>query len=419
VAHARRILLVAPCEMSSGEAVTLCAVGADLERSGSECMVLASVGVRPYFAAALRADVRVFGRSLADNQTLWNETVAAFRPDAIVFGDYPLLFFGSGSVPLADEAWVAGLERNGCALVTLDHLGYAQGPRIVAFGPPHMTFGMEVTRSLPAAMQVLLPCPINDPGRAGLKGVPFRLLPDRVIPAAERQSERARHLDDDSDALVVHSTPAWSVHLARELGLPHHGYLSELLAGWFAPMKRRVVAVSVSATGLLDTRGTGSFRTVNLPPMAPAEFERLLACADLVLSDNAVSVSLGRAVALGSRCALLANSRSISQFDGSDAAGARIARRMEQQRPGAIFPWDVFPIWNADDLEHLGFGADHAFRRCVARLETFDGAATQAVLRELLDGGAPASALELARRSYIEHVETLPAPAAALAEAIA
>jgi hypothetical protein len=303
--------------------------------------------------------------------------------------------------------------------MTLDHIGYAQGQRVVAFGPPHMTFGMEVTRTLPPSMQVLLPCPINDPARPGLKGTPFRFLSERQIPAAELRTERARHLRDDADVLVVHSAPGWSVHLARELRLPHRRHLTDLLAQWFEPAKRAVVAVSVNADGLLDARDTGRFRTVNLLPMSPAEFERLLAAADIVLSDNAISVSIGRAVALDRCCALLANSRSISQFDGSEAAGARVARLIERQRPGAVFPWEVFPIWTADDLDLLGFGPDHAFRRCIARLETFDVDATQAVLAELLDGGARASALAATRRSYIGQVAQLPAPAAALAGVLA
>ena len=63
--------------------------------------------------------------------------------------DYPLLFFSSGTPPLANDAWVEELERAAPALFTLDHLGYAQARRIVPFGPPHMTFGMEVPRRFP------------------------------------------------------------------------------------------------------------------------------------------------------------------------------------------------------------------------------------------------------------------------------
>jgi hypothetical protein len=114
-------------------------------------------------------------------------------------------------VPLADDAWVGALERTDAALFTLDHLGYAQRQRIVAFGPPHMTFSMEVTPTLPANMQVLLPCPINDPE-----------LPDRrpAIPRGlcrrfrSRSAPGARAYLVDEEGSLVATALGW-VHLAR------------------------------------------------------------------------------------------------------------------------------------------------------------------------------------------------------------
>jgi hypothetical protein len=260
-----------------------------------------------------------------------------------VFADYPLLFFSSGSVPLADDDWAVALERAGCALFTLDHLGYAQGERIVAFGPPHLTFGIEVMRALPAQMQVLLPCPINDPARDGLRGVPFSGAPASAITVAERRAVRNRYLEnrrDDNALLVLHSTPGWAVHLARGLRLPHHRFLAELLAEMFAGCDRPVVVVSVNGDSLLAEMQRDGFRTINLQPLPPSDFERLIAAADLVLTDNAISVSLGKAVCLGRPCAVLANGSGIADFDAlrdAPALGASIGATA-----GAIFHGGVF-----------------------------------------------------------------------------
>jgi hypothetical protein len=406
--------------MSSGEAITLAGIGEDLERAGSTVTFLATKGASRFLEPRFGGRVQAFGDSLCANQRLWNATLARDRPLAIVFADYPLLFFSSGSVPLADDGWVESLERCGCALFTLDHLGYAQGERIVAFGPPHMTFGMEVTRALPARMQVLLPCPINDPARSGLRGMPYRSAPVSEVSDPQRREVRVRLLDDERALLVLHSTPGWAVHLARGLGLPHHAFLGELLAEIFADCARAVVVASVGSDRLLNESRRGRFRTVNLLPMPPADFERLIAAADLVLTDNAISVSLGKAVCLRRCCAVLANSSGIAELDAlGDAAGARWARAIERERPGAIFPWEVFPIWNGDDLERLGFGEDHAFRRCAARLELFGGEATGAQIAELVDGGPLRARIDVAQREYLQLLRALPSASVALAKALA
>ena len=91
--------------------------------------------------------------------------------------------------------------------------------------------------------------------------------------------------------------------------------------------------------------------------MPPDDFEVLIAASDLMLSDNAISASLGKAVCLGRACAVLVNSSSITElYERRDEPGARWAAEIEAERPGAIFPWDVFPIWNYDDVDRLGFG---------------------------------------------------------------
>ena len=421
MARARRYVLVAPSEMSTGEAVTLVRMAEDLASAGASCTFLTSQGARRYIEPSFPGQVQSFGALLQDNQRLWTEVMERTRPDAIVFADYPLLFFSSGSAPLVDAHWVDALERAGPALFTLDHLGYAQKPRIVAFGPPHMTFGMEVTAALPANMTVLLPCPINDPAPGPeRRGVPFRSGPAQTISEAERRAVRARYVEDERTLLVLHSAPGWAVHLAGELRLPHYQFLYPILAELLQGLDRPVVVVSVRAGAMPAPIQREGFRAFDVPPMPPAEFERLIAASDLMLTDNAISASLGKAVCLGRTAAVLVNSSSFAQlYERRDERGARWAAAIEAEHPGAIFPWDVFPIWNADDLDRLGFGADHAFRRCTPRLEVFGGDATRASLVELLGDSARRRQLAEAQRDYLGRVAALPAPAQALAAALA
>jgi hypothetical protein len=328
-----------------------------------------------------------------------------------------LLFFSSGTPPLADDAWVEELDRAAPALFTLDHLGYAQRQRVVPFGPPHMTFGMEVTKALPDRMKVLVPCPIHDPGAvADRRGVPFRAWSARAVPRAEVQALRAKFLAHDSERLVLHVTPGWAVHLARALGLPHHRFLAQWLAEAFAGLRPPVVIVSVNASDLLSPAVVAGVRMINVPPMPPDDLERLVVAADLMLTDNAIAVTLGKAVCSIKPCALLANSLSLADlYDRRDEAGARWAFAIERERPGGTFPWDVFPIWSADDLARLGFGASHPFRRGYARVEVFGGNSTSTALAALLDDDATRRALADLQRNYVEQVAALPTASDALA----
>ncbi len=407
--------------MSTGEAVSLTHVAEDLERTGASCLFLASVGARSFIESRFAGRVQVLDGSLENNRRRWRALLAALRPHAIIFADYPLLFFSSGTPPLADDAWVEELDRAAPALVTLDHLGYAQGQRIVPFGPPHMTFGMEVTKALPNRMKVLVPCPIHDPGVIPRRrGVPFRAWSARTLPRADVQALRARFLGNDNECLVLFSTPGWAVHLARALGLPHHRFLAQWLAEAFGGAKRPVVIVSVNAVELLAPAVVAGVRMINVPPMPPDDFELLVGAADLMLTDNAISVSLGKAVCSIKPCALLANSHNLADlYDRRDEPGARWAFAIERERPGATFPWDVFPIWSGDDLTRLGFEPSHPFRRGCARVEAFGGESTRAALVALLEDEATRCALADLQRNYVEQVATLPTASEALAAALA
>src|SRR5687768_180543 len=121
-----RVLFVTPSELSSGEAVTALHMAERVVRRGGRCAVLAS----PFTAALLESRLgSLVTRLTSDrkgNQALWDIALRDLRPDAVVFADYPLLFFSNGITPLADDGWVASLENIDALPITLDHLGYAQ-----------------------------------------------------------------------------------------------------------------------------------------------------------------------------------------------------------------------------------------------------------------------------------------------------
>ena len=425
-----RALFVTPSETGSGEAITALHMAEDVLRGGGEVHFLTSRATSRFVAAALPGRSTPLTGEAETNRRTWAETLRAFRPSVVVFADFPLLFFTNGASPLADEAWLDGLRRLDAALVTLDHLGYAQGPMSLYFGPPHLCLHAETLPAPPPEMEVLLPCPVQDPEPAA-PGTPDRGTPDRgrrgrpfrcwdlplEIAAGDRRAVRRRCLDDPRDLLIFHSVPAWAWKMARRGGLPYFEVLSRLLEVHLAALPRPVTVISVNNGALLAPSRAAGVRFVNLDALPRDDYQRLLLAADLMLTENGFSVSLGKAVCGLVPCALLRNSHRLSELLDRLGEGPlrRIVREMEDVRLGAVFPWEVFPIFDRPVLERLGLRSPDGFAAAFAGLEVF-GEETGPRLRALLTDSDTRERLRVRQRCYVDRLRRLPSAGEALAE---
>ncbi len=125
-------LFITPSESGTGEAITTRYMAEQLKALGHGIWFLASRLTAGLLRTEFPDAVTDFTDNRDVNQALWKGTLRRSAPDLVVFADYPLLFLTSGVVPLASAAWVGELADIAARLVTLDHLGYAQGPRIGA-----------------------------------------------------------------------------------------------------------------------------------------------------------------------------------------------------------------------------------------------------------------------------------------------
>ena len=101
----------------------------------------------------------------------------------------------------------------------------------------------------------------------------------------------------------MHSVPRWAAQGARELELPLYEHMPELLERYLGHLGTPVTLVSVNDGGLLRNTTRSSLRIRNLETMAAAEFESLLLSADLFLTENGMSISMGKALCAGCRVA--------------------------------------------------------------------------------------------------------------------
>ena len=404
------VLFVVPSEVSSGEAITALHVAECIAAEGVRVHFLSSDFTARFLEGPFRRGITRFTADRNFNSRIWLELLRDFEPDLILFADYPLLFFSSGAPPFADEAWASSLEGLDIPLVTFDHLGYAQKPVSLYFGPPHLSFHCETMHEAPANMQILLPCPVQEPGFVpGRRGIPFRYwdLPLN-LPEAKRREVRRRYLRDEQELLIFHSTPGWAWQLAQSLGLPYYACLSKILQYYFSGLDRPVTILSINNGDLLAPAEHPGIRIQNLASLPKDEYEALMLASDLMITENRLSVSLGKAVCGLVPSVVLRNSyRLKALLADREEPLRRILLEMEGERLGAVFPYEVFPIFSRQEMELLGLYKHNSLEEAFVTLEVYDGEATRSHLHRLLLEPEAREALRIKQQDYVNKLQSL------------
>jgi hypothetical protein len=405
-----RVLFVAPVEGGSGETITALHMAENIISHGGDAFFLASLYASEFLGGRLPGRVERLTHSLEANVALWDQAVVALKPEAIVFADFPLLFFSFGVSPLApSERWLDGLSRAPARLVTLDHSGLAQRPQAVFFGPPHLSQSYEMFPALPERMDRLLPCPMHEPHNLEWRrGRPFRYwdLP-LGIPALRRQAVRESLGVAENDLLIFHSVPTWAWRAAEEYRLPFFSFLPELLEHYLSSLPCKATVVSVNNGSLLPAP-PGCLRIVNFPPQSPSVYEELMFSADLMITDNKISISMGKAICGLVPCAAFRNSYTLLQLMGRLRGPLReMVLSMERSSSGSVFPYEVFPSGMMEELLELGLYRESSLADAFEELEIFGGELTREALHRLLLDETVRAQLRSRQAEYVRRVREL------------
>jgi hypothetical protein len=401
-----RILFVTPGEFSAGEAITAVHAADRLAATGAEPYFLASRFTGTFAAKAFGARVTPMTEDPGENQAAFARLLEELRPDGIVFADFAMAFFSSGVAPLGDDAWARALDGIDAELFTFDHLGFARGPMTVFYGPPHLGIA-EPIRQPPPRMHVLLPCPVQAPEPPkGRRGVPFRYWMGTALAGDARARVRAKY--GGKDLLVFHSVPTWAHEWARRFGHPYYDVLSDLVVHYLSDLGRHVAVVSVNDGTLLRPVESEGLSIRNLSTLPKEDYEALILSADLMLTENKISVSLGKAVCGQVPGAVLRNSRFAADLAAIDPGLRAIVEAMEARLSGAVYPYEVFPIWGKRQVEKLGVFEGSSYPDGVASLEIFGGDETKRSLRELLVDDQARSRIQAKQKAYTDRVAALP-----------
>ena len=151
-------------------------------------------------------------------------------------------------------------------------------------------------------------------------------------------------------------------------------------------------------------------------PMSPPEFDKLLFSSDLLLTENKISISIGKAV-----CGLHPAGAFVNSFgilDLLDRATGRLRElvlAIENDRPGSIYPFDVFPTGMKDVLQRIILYRDNSLTSAFAEIELFGGDRTQQALKAVLTDDAVRRDMSSRQRGYVQRLSGLPDAATTLA----
>jgi hypothetical protein len=408
-----KVLLVTPIEEGSGETVTAVHIAEDLKRDGHDVLFLAADFARRFIEPRLPGAAVRLGRNGEENLALWDRTLDGFAPDVVVFADYPFLFVKRGVAPLGREpGWAEALERFHGTLITLDHFGFAQQELKLFFGPPHLTpFYYHQFDAVPDRMEILLPCPMHEPGEVpGRRGLPFRYwdVPLGVDPGA-RLALRRQYLGDADGLLVFHSVPNWAWQIADLLQVRLYRYWPELLDHYLRDLGTPVTIVSVNNGKLFDGALAPNVRLINLAPLSVSDFEAHLFSADLILTENRLSIAMGKAVCAFQNCVALVNRHTaLDLVDSPDPVVRRVVWQMQSERLASVYPFESFPGVTADLLQEIVLYRGNSLTDAFSDVEVFGGPATAQRLRQLLLDDETRLELRQKQARYIGSLARLP-----------
>lgn len=408
-----KALLVTPT--LSGETVTAVHVAENLVRRGHRVTFVASSHARRLIPQNLLENSVDLAGDPRRNLAAWGRALDRFSPDVVMLADYHLVVSPESSSPLGHDAeWLADLRRRRVCVATFDHFGFGQCADEIVIGPRHLHSRRTTFPAVPDEMCIMLPCPMHHPGYSpGRRGDPFRYW-DLPLGLSEgrRRAVRGSYLDNADDLLVMHSVPTWAWQLAEQLSLPFYRYLPDIIAYYLQDIDKPVTFVSVNNGSLLPPPSDGSFRIVNLAPMEVAEFEDLLFSADLVMTENKASISMGKAVCALQPSVVLKNSFLYGELSRQIRGRIReCVHGMERERPGAVFPFEIFPVDMGGELDKLCLYRGNVLQEAFEELEVFGGEQTRERLTALLSDDDARDALRVRQQVYVELLRDAPSAA--------
>ena len=350
-----RAVFVCTPSKAFGEVNAAIPLARSIVQAGGEVWFVASPLAAGLASQSFEGSVFTLSGNREFNQSLFWLVVGKFRPDVIIFVEFYEILRPKRTpdCPLIDRNWLRRMASVAGEVVFLDFIAHVPMLREISDCPRCCNmFDRTSLRAFFRRLRVLLPCPLNEPGRvAGRCGIPYRTgaLPFDLDPE-ERDRTRQRFAGSDESSsetfIILRTGATWQSVLAQRYGVRLYDHLSDLLKFYFGHSEKRVVVISVSSHHKLKAVSTPNFTVENRENLPPSEFDRLVLSSDLIMTDNEIGYGLAKTMGRVPGLVFI-NSYNADQVLARERYGTPVSNTvstLETYRCGSVYPHKIFPI---------------------------------------------------------------------------
>lgn len=398
----KKAFIIAPAYLGTGETVNAIVVAEQLREKRVKCTFIAS----PYGANFVRDkhfDCFEFTAQKEKNVRIIKDMIKKENPDLVVVADY-YLFYLSRDLP--EYLWVGFLEDIDVTTITFDSIGlgrefpsysYVVTPEL--FPPPRHSIRYRIPSFVEA---IIYPGPpFTDAGGAPDEYCGRLYTKDYTVLQYNKKKIREKLGIQEDLKLVFHPVPKWSLSTLGATCPFYHSLMTdviELYLSWL-DTKMKLVCVNPSQQSLY-TRGTVQVEEFEFLPFDL--FMQYLFSSDLMITDNLLSATMGKAILNRIPVLLLGNSYSIEEICSLDIGSDVLSVVREYVEKGARIP--PLPFWTVFKESYATRDIQNTFMQ----EELFNAREVYQMMKGILTDVAIQEELRQRQDEYVQKVQALP-----------
>ncbi len=391
-----KLIFVITVIKSRGEAFLSVNAARSLRACGHDVMFVAMADVAVFLEQQGCSVCHLTPRR-EQNRAIIRSLIADVRPNGIVYVSYRNLFLGIGIGKVFDPVWFSDAH---IPQASFDPENYPRGQRSIDAGPLiGRTYPLPV---FPKDMNIISTDFIEQ-----VKAPPrtFFYRPEYQVLDKKKCREELGWAADMP--VIVFPLSRWIYDNTVYFGSSYYtDMLPNLIQHYCAQLRTQVTVCCIGHKNIFSEEKWGDVRVIHLPQTDPLSYERTIAAADLLLTDNGMSGSIEIATAQTTPVLVMKNSvtagivRNTLRTDASFTLSPFVREVMSgmlEEHPRSIFPFAVYPLGWWDIIEHLF--ADNPLYRTFSEVELFDEGRATTLLRDLLfDASLRKKVTDLQRR---------------------
>ena len=396
------MLFTIPGQLGSGEIVNAVIVAEQLEKKGVECTFVAS----PYaehFLKGKNFDYFIFGNDKRKNMHHIKKMIETGF-DVTVIADY-YLFFVDKQLP--KFLWIGFLEDMDVTTITFDSLGlgrefpansYVISPELF---PPRK---YNILYRIPPFVEALIyPCPPFSESGGSSDIHCGRLYEEDFTGVTHDKSRIRQELGIPEEVKVLfHPIPKWSLATQETRSMKYYPLLGDIITLQLSKLDIQAQIVCINPSDIPVYHSTHNVSVQELEFIPYDLFMKYLLCADLLITDNILSATLGKAVLNRVPALLLGNLHSYGTASTLDAVDADVSSFIQNRMGNAVLP--SLPFWSAFKDSYAARDIQETFLQ--EELLNTHGIFT--ALKTILTDPHTRSTLRENQDEYIRKIQSLP-----------